>query len=122
MNRITNKHKKNVTGDWCKHPGPLVKKIGNSKLRQLFVEVEENLPTQRGKKDKRFKSKRLCPFCLSDLFVQYLETTIKHYGSCKDCGALKQGARRCPHCKSDNIWLLGDMLMCKNCGKKQRKK
>lgn len=121
MNRISNKHKKNVTGDWYKHPKPSMKKVGNGKLRQWPLEVEEDAPKQRGKKDKRFRAERLCPFCLSNIFVQYIGATVRHYGSCKECGALKQGARRCPHCKSDNIWLLGDVLMCKNCGKKRKK-
>ncbi|OZG73335.1 hypothetical protein BTA51_09885 [Hahella sp. CCB-MM4] len=91
------------------------KKLGNAKLRKEPVEIEEKSCRWSRKKNKRFRQPRLCPFCLANIHSQYIGAKIKHYGSCKACGAVKQGAN-CSHCKSKNIWRMDNKFKCKNCG------
>ncbi|WP_141215627.1 hypothetical protein [Hahella sp. CCB-MM4] len=119
MNRITNKNKRNATGEWAQHPRPFIKKLGNAKLRKEPIETEEKSGRWGNKKVKKFRQPHLCPFCLANIHNQYIGAKFKLYGSCKACGAVKQGTK-CGHCKSRDIWLLGDNIMCKNCGKKPR--
>lgn len=116
MNRITNKNKRNATGEWAQHPRPFMKRLGNAKLRKEPIDREERNRRWSKRKLKKFRQPRLCPFCLSNIFNQYIGATYKHHGSCKACGALKQGSK-CSHCKSQEVWRLGDKIKCKNCGK-----
>jgi len=44
-NRISNKQKRNATGEWAKHPRSFLKRIGNKKLRKSTstAEIDEEL-------------------------------------------------------------------------------
>ncbi len=121
MNRITNKHKLNSTGEWCKHPRPFLKRLGNSRLRKDVITPEESPAKWKSKKPRPFRSKSKCPFGLSNIYAQYKDQEIKQHGSCKNCGAIKQPARNCSHCKAKENWLCNGVIMCKNCGKKSAK-
>ncbi len=82
MNIISNKHKKNKTDEWGKHPRTSLKKEGNKKLRKEEPETEGALPLLKSKMGKRFKNKRLCPFCLDDIYMQNKDNEMKHHGLC----------------------------------------
>jgi hypothetical protein len=117
MALITNKYKRNATGEWGKHPRPSLKRYGNKKLRKddTFDEIEPKY--KKKPRDKKFKRPRLCPICLDDIYVQYLGKAIKMHGTCKKCGAQKVGNRKCPQCKSKNVWKRENIYKCKQCGK-----
>lgn len=117
MQQITNKHKLKATGEWSKHPRPYLKRLGNKKLRREHILIDDRAISSPGKKDKRFKKPRLCPFCLDDIFLQYKETEIKQYGSCKKCFAVKTSLIACPYCRSREVWRKKTIFRCKNCGK-----
>jgi hypothetical protein len=118
MNRITNKHKRNATGEWGKHPRPEMKRLGSARLRKQPVESDDIKQRHfKRKRSRKFRRANLCPFCLHNIPAQYLGAVYKHYGSCKKCGAVKQGCCSCTHCKSTNVWRSAEHLMCKNCGK-----
>ena len=117
MNQITNKNKRNATGEWCQHPRSFLKRLGNKRLRKDSIEIEDIPKFFPGKKDTRFKQRKLCPFCLDDIHAQYLNSKLKRHGNCKKCGAKKNGSFSCSHCKSLNMWVREDLIMCKNCGK-----
>ena len=119
MNRISNKHKRNATGEWCKHPRRLLKKLGNSRLRALPLE-ERYIVHKVKSVFKRYRLANLCPFCLSHIPKQWEQNTFKLHGSCKNCGAIKQGKVKCSKCHSTNVWLQHKNYMCKSCGKNWR--
>lgn len=120
MNRISNKHKKNATGEWCKHPRAFLKKLGNSRLRAL--PFEEPPSTHKSKRIfRRYRIANLCPFCLTHIPKQWASNTFKHLGSCKNCGSIKQGNMHCRKCNSANMWLQHTNYMCKSCGNQWKK-
>jgi hypothetical protein len=118
MNRISNKHKRNATGEWCKHPRRFLKKLGNSRLRAAPLEELSLAGRKTNRPLKRYRSTNLCPFCLSHIPKQWERNTFKHYGSCKNCGAIKQGKIKCSKCHSIKVWLQCKSYMCKSCGKR----
>lgn len=120
MNRITNKNKKKATGEWCKHPRPFLKRLGNARLRS--EPIDDQPPKHIKKKGfRKFKVANRCPFCLAHIPKQWTNSTFRHLGSCKECGATKQGKISCLKCSSENIWLKESTYMCKNCGKNWEK-
>ena len=116
MTRITNKHKRNATGEWAKHPRPAMKKLGNARLRASPLQENEISSPKTSKKVLKFKQAKLCPFCLSHIPSQYNGEQFKQYGTCKKCSAVKQGKCLCSKCKSPNIWKRLSEFICKRCG------
>ena len=82
MNRITNKQKRNSTGEWGKHPRPFLKRLGNSRLR--LAPLDELLVKHIKKRVLR-KSMiaNRCLFCLDHIPKQWAGSAFKHHGSCK---------------------------------------
>lgn len=116
MTLITNKYKRNATAEWAKHPRAYLKRISNKKLRKDHA-FEDAEPIYKKKpRDKKFKRPRLCPMCLDDIYVQNIGRVVKLYGTCKKCGAQKIGHKKCPQCKSHNIWERDEQYKCKRCG------
>lgn len=120
MNRISNKHKRHSIGEWCKHPRPFLKRLGNSRLRINPLDAESS-KYQKKKIFKRFTIANRCLFCLDYIPSQWKDSTFKHHGTCKNCGAVKQGDVSCSKCRSNNIWLQNTTYMCKRCGKNWHK-
>jgi hypothetical protein len=117
MTLVSNKYKRSKTGEWAKHPRPFLKRIGNKKLRRDELLDNDKVRYHKKAKYKKFRSRRLCPFCLDNIFAQNIGNTFKFHGTCKKCGSQKIGNKNCPFCKSDNIWKRKNEYMCKRCGK-----